>query len=257
MEFRLPGVPVFVYHGVADEPRGLTHRERKYWVSRHELASQLRAVRAGGFLSCALEEFWTCTRDTNDRRRVVVTFDDGNSSDYDVAFPLLMEHRIPAAFFLNTATIGKTGFLTWPEIAEMQRAGMSFQSHAHDHVYLSRLEPDRAKAQMARSKAILEDRLGRAVSFIAAPYGDFNRRVLGLAQDLGYRALCTGRSLPAKVSRGRIDRTVIYANMSDRRFRAFLRRSPLAYADRALRACAKQVPKRVWVHLRQQEVSIP
>jgi peptidoglycan/xylan/chitin deacetylase (PgdA/CDA1 family) len=256
MNFQLAGVPVFVYHAIAEKPpRNISYRERKYWVSREELASQLRSIRDGGHKYCSLAQFWKTREVREQQRQVVVTFDDGNASDYHVAFRALAEHHISADFFLNTAHVGRAGFLTWAEIGEMTRSGMVFHSHAHDHVYLSRLSADRAKEQMERSKKILEDRLGSAVSFIAAPYGDFNRRVLDLAEEIGYLALCTGRSLPAKRSRRVIDRTVVYGGMSASHFEACLRKSPLAYTGRLMRAGFKLVPKWVWIQFRRQEVT--
>ena len=254
---RLPGVPVFVYHGVAEHaPSGLSYRELKYWVSEADLASQLKRIRDAGYQTCSLGDLWKSSGPPNDPYSVAITFDDGNWSQYDRAYPLLAQHHIRADFFLNTANVGRSGFLGWREIGEMHRAGMSFQSHAHDHVYLSRLAPRVIKAQLVMSKSILEDHLGCAVEFIAPPYGDYDRRVLALAAESGYHAVCTGRSLPAKVGRGYIDRTVIYRHMSDRRFGALLARSLLAYGDRMMRAAVKQVPKRVWIHLRRQAPSI-
>ena len=55
------------------------------------------------------------------------TFDDGRATDYEVAFPLLLAAGVRAEFFVNTATIERAGHLTWSQIMEMHRAGMSFQ----------------------------------------------------------------------------------------------------------------------------------
>ena len=55
-----------------------------------------------------------------------------------VGDPLLVEASLGlgeaagarAEFFINTATIGQPGYLTWGQVAEMHRAGMSFQSRS-------------------------------------------------------------------------------------------------------------------------------
>lgn len=254
---RLGGVAVFVYHGIAENaPAGLSHREVKYWVTGEDLCSHLDCIGRDCYQVWSLGDLWSSGDSRDEARSVVVTFDDGLWSQYERAYPLLAQRHIRAHFFVNTAFVGRPGYLGWPEIREMHRAGMSFQSHAHDHVYLSRLTPRVARVQLETSKAILEDHLGCAVDFIAPPYGDYDRAVLSLAAESGYRAVCTGRSLPAKIARGYIDRTVVYRNMDERRFRALMQRSPLAYGDRLARAVLKQVPKRIWIHLRRQDTTV-
>jgi len=80
-------------------------------------------------------------------RSVVITFDDGYRSVYEVAFPILREHRRPATVFWTGGRAegdqsrGGSGpgtrlpsmdgrvMLTWVEIQEMHRSGMDFGAH--------------------------------------------------------------------------------------------------------------------------------
>jgi peptidoglycan/xylan/chitin deacetylase (PgdA/CDA1 family) len=55
------------------------------------------------------------------RRRVVLTFDDGYRDNFDVAFPLLRRHGLPAIFFLATGFLAAPTVPWWDEIAWMVR----------------------------------------------------------------------------------------------------------------------------------------
>src|SRR5215472_4333445 len=130
----LPGVPVFVYHGNRDMPGSTSLRERKYWISAGELREHCAFLRDMRYRAVSLTQLWSA--ESSDADSVVITFDDGVLSDYEVAFPILSEYGICGHFFVNTSSVGTKGYVTWAQLGEMQRGGMSIQSHAHDHVYL-------------------------------------------------------------------------------------------------------------------------
>jgi len=52
-------------------------------------------------------------------RRVVLTFDDGYRDNYELAFPILRKHGLPAAFFLATRHLDEPGVAWWDELAWM------------------------------------------------------------------------------------------------------------------------------------------
>ncbi len=54
-------------------------------------------------------------------RHVMITFDDGYLDNYDLAFPLLARHGLPATFFICTGLLDTRGLAWWDEIAWMVR----------------------------------------------------------------------------------------------------------------------------------------
>jgi len=236
--WRFPGVPVFVYHGLADEVEAaIPPKEKKYWVSTVRFSEHLDYISRSGYQARLLKDMVNRKYEaSNFQSPVVITFDDGRVSDYQVAFPRLVKAGIKAEFFVNTAKVGTPGFLSWQEIADMQGAGMSIQSHGHDHLDLSRLPRREMERQLKVSKQILEDRLGRSVDFLAAPYGRLNRRVQKEALRLGYRAVCSTRSLPARPGAQRLNRIVLLRDTEFREFEQLLERKLGRYLARIARA---------------------
>ena len=84
--------------------------------------------------------------------------------------------------------------LSWKEIGEMRRYGVSFGSHTISHSILTRLPLENAKYEIERSKELLEEKLREKVSFFAYPNGlknDFNGEIIQILKDSGFSAAFT------------------------------------------------------------------
>jgi len=185
-----------------------------------------------------------------------ITFDDGCSSDYEKAFPLLLEAGIRADFFLNTATIGKPGYLNWEQVREMQKSGMAFHSHGHSHVVLSTLDQMAVEGELGMSRQILEDKLGCPVDFLAAPYGLLNRRVIREAFRLGYRGVCNSRQWTARVGNRCINRVAVLRQTSPWEFHRLLRCHPLPYVIRSLRSAIFYLPRQLLLRIQPAQLGV-
>ncbi len=61
--------------------------------------------------------------------------------------------------------------MSWDEVREMLRAGISFGCHTMTHPVLSRITPDDVQREVAESKGLIEERLGVQVDDFAFPFG--------------------------------------------------------------------------------------
>jgi peptidoglycan/xylan/chitin deacetylase (PgdA/CDA1 family) len=50
------------------------------------------------------------------KRCVVITFDDGYKDNYEIAYPILLKHKLPATIFLTTRPIDSAGLLSMQKI---------------------------------------------------------------------------------------------------------------------------------------------
>jgi peptidoglycan/xylan/chitin deacetylase (PgdA/CDA1 family) len=110
--------------------------------------------------------------------------------------------------------------MTWDQLAELEDAGWEVGSHTRSHPRLSQVGDDAALAdELAGSKRVCEERLGRECEAIAYPYGDHDERVVEAAGRAGYRY---GLTLPARLHAQRDlawPRVGIYNADRGRRFR--------------------------------------
>jgi peptidoglycan/xylan/chitin deacetylase (PgdA/CDA1 family) len=253
----IAGTPVFLYHEVADErDDGFRSPEQKYSVTPRQFRDQLVEIRNGGYQVSSVRDIARLVCSVGQNSLAGITFDDGCCSDYAKAFPLLLEAGLRADFFLNTANIGKPGYLNWEQVREMCKAGMAFHSHGHSHVALSRLDPVHLERELRVSRGILEDKLGSAVDFLAAPYGLLNRRVIQEAFRLGYRGVCNSRQWTASWGNRCVNRVAILGQTSTEEFRRLLARHPLPYVLRSMRSAALYLPRQILLRIQPTQLGV-
>jgi len=138
------------------------------------------------------------------KRSVLLTFDDGYQSMRQVALPWLLRFGYPGLLFVPTDYIGKCNefdagiepqeaICDWDDLRELERHGVSVQSHGASHRRFSELASAELEEELRRSKATLEAGLGKPVEVIAYPFGDggVNQQAVQRALErTGYRAAC-------------------------------------------------------------------
>ena len=83
-------------------------------------------------------------------------------------------------------------FLDWGQVREMAACGVSIASHGCSHRIMTRLPVEDARAEMVRSKAEIERRVGRQVPHFAFPNEAASPALLTAAETAGYRSVCAG-----------------------------------------------------------------
>jgi peptidoglycan/xylan/chitin deacetylase (PgdA/CDA1 family) len=108
---------------------------------------------------------------------------------------------------LPSVAIQGQELMTWEQIREVSRCGISIGSHTHTHPVLSRLGVAEQREELRVSKEILERELGKPVRSIAYPFGGslhYGKDSMSLAMECGYEI---GFSFHGRTNRsGRIDR---------------------------------------------------
>ncbi len=131
-------------------------------------------------------------------RPTLLTFDDGNATDHSHVLPALLRRRLRAVFFITPTRIGKPGFMSWGEVRELVRAGMTVGAHGLEHSALSALaEPELAR-QLTETRRILEANLGEPTEAMSLPGGAGGRREVEAAQAAGFRIIMG--SVPRRAS---------------------------------------------------------
>lgn len=169
-------------------------------------ANQLSYLRDNDWQVIGLEDFLTSLTipESLPPRSVLLTFDDGYQSMRHVALPWLVEFGYPAVVFVPTGFIGGHNWFDidnepedimcdWEDLRELERCGVSIQSHGIWHRTFSELNLDEQREELMRSKAVLEAGLSKPVNVFAYPYGDTGADTdaqRDLLMEAGYVSAC-------------------------------------------------------------------
>ncbi len=123
----------------------------------------------------------------------IITFDDGNLSDYTLAFKELQNKELNGIFFIVPEWINKKNHLTWSNVKEMSKYGMVFGSHSLSHPKFNNLSSDQCDIELMESKSIIEDQIGVDVKNFAFPFGIYNNMSVRQAINAGYKNIFTSK----------------------------------------------------------------
>ena len=130
-----------------------------------------------------------------DQDGVALTFDDGISTVFETAMPILRDRQIPAHVFVITNWVGgdnrwpgqpsdATPFklMDWSQLEAIQSAGFRIEAHTASHPDLRELPDEAIEAEMEEADEAIERRLGRRPQYFAYPYGYHEQRVRAIAR---------------------------------------------------------------------------
>lgn len=179
--------PIICYHRII--PSG--DKASKFEMNEDKFLEQMDTLAKHGFSSFSLGGGNNAASPAS--RKVVITFDDGYSSDYHLALPILREFGFTAVFFVTAGLIGKQGYMTPEEVRELASSGASVQSHSYNHLMLAGLTREEIAYELRKSKEVLEKITGAEVGYISVPGGSVSEAVLEEASKAGYRGVYTSK----------------------------------------------------------------
>lgn len=174
-------IQVINYHEIAAAPSNL------HVLRPSEFDHQLDLIQDSGVNIVPADEL-TRRAPLRQGTAIAITFDDGAYSDLQSA-EKLARRGLSATFFISSAHIGHSGYLTASDIVSLRRMGMAIGSHAHEHVRLTTLAPHEQARQIMLSKDIIESILGEGIDRLAFPGGAYSPAIAQLSRQAGFRHL--------------------------------------------------------------------
>lgn len=183
-------IPILLYHNLAEE---YDEDQSIVTISPAEFESHILYLLEKGFTPITFEQYYDAAKNNGNlpENPIIITFDDGYTSNYTYAYPVLKKYNIPATIFIVADSVGMTPSLyehfSWEQALEMQRSGLiSIQSHTFSHVDLLGLDEYNLEREIRYSKYVIEKNLGTKCNVISFPYGFHNSEIISKIHTAGY-----------------------------------------------------------------------
>ena len=122
------------------------------------------------------------------QRKILLTIDDGFSSFYQNAWPLLKKEKIPFILFVSTREVGAFNYMTWDQIREISKEDfVEIGNHSHSHEYLVDESKDLILDDIKKSISIFKNQLGKNSDFFSYPFGEYSLEFKKLIKSLGFK----------------------------------------------------------------------
>lgn len=185
---------ILMFHGIGDIPSAIPTAERPYWISKSLFREIVDLV--------ARRQF---------KNEVVLTFDDGNSSDLFAATELV-QAGLKGHFFLLAGRLGTPDYLDRASARDIARAGMEVGLHGHSHVDWRINHSSDWKREVVEARTRVEEAIDAAISSVAIPFGYYDRNVLKHLKDSGFDRIYTSDPGPTPPRARIIRRTPVMGN---------------------------------------------
>jgi len=189
-------VPILCYHRFGNSC------ESPLCVPEDVFERQMRYLKDHGYRTISPEQLLAFLeyRTPLPLKSVMITVDDGYSSFYTVAYPILKKYGFTASLFIYTNFVGVSSkALSWDQLRELRDQGFSIGSHTIAHSDLSKKNENeseeaymqRLKRETEGSKKILDAELKQDTFFFAYPFGRLNNTAMLVTNQAGYKLAVT------------------------------------------------------------------
>lgn len=189
-------IPILLYHDIESKSfpnEKLNIATRDTVVSLSDFQEQMEYLSRNGYKTLTLAQLFHLYENKKyiDDKSIVLTFDDGHYSNYNLALPVLRQYDFTAVFFIIADRIDTEYHLSGSQIKEMLEQGMEIGSHGLSHQYLPLLDDISIAKELHESKTILEKLTKQNIDFFCFPGGHYDQSSLKLLKTAGYKGCCS------------------------------------------------------------------
>lgn len=206
-------LPIVMYHHITEKP----NRKGAYVLMKDELKNDLDYIKKCGYTCVTVKDLVEfCSGEiTLPEKIIMITFDDGFDSVYDLAWPLLKERNMKAVVAAvgsitqtyddNQDTNVNYAYMTWERLREIDESEeFEVQNHSYDMHSLNKrkgLSKMKGESDEQYERALvydlkkmqneLKEKSGIDALACVYPYGAYSKNTLAIVKNLGFKCTLT------------------------------------------------------------------
>jgi peptidoglycan/xylan/chitin deacetylase (PgdA/CDA1 family) len=195
-------VPILMYHVINPPPAGAPFPG--LYVPAAEFAQQMQSLKSAGWHAVTMDQLqanWTRGAPLGPGKPIVITFDNGYTSQYTNALPVL--RRLGWVGVENIQLLGlppSQGGLTDEQVHGLISAGWELDTQGMTHADLIREDSAGLQYQITHARQLLRSRFGATVNWFCYPSGHYDSTVIDAVRAAGFVGSTT--VVPGWASRG-------------------------------------------------------
>ncbi len=185
-----------MYHKISDIPE----EQNEFTITSQEFEEDIRYLVSQGFLFKTASELTKVNNKPGSGKFAAITFDDGYSSDYTHALPILEKYNIKATFFVVGALIDTKNYMTSDQLRNLSRSPLveignhTYNVHAcapYEVESVYRNYPLEVIADFDKNADLIKRITGKEPISVSYPYGVYTDSVDAIFSKRGYSRFCS------------------------------------------------------------------
>jgi peptidoglycan/xylan/chitin deacetylase (PgdA/CDA1 family) len=177
-----------MYHVINPPPAGAPFPG--LYVPASEFAAQMGALKSAGWHAVTMDQLranWTRGVPLGPGKPIVITFDNGYTSQYTNALPVLKQLGWTGVENMQLLGLPPTqGGLTDAQVRGLVAAGWELDTQGMSHADLIKLDAAGLQYQITHARQLLRSRYGVAVNWFCYPSGHYDSTVIAAVRGAGF-----------------------------------------------------------------------
>lgn len=184
------GIPVLEYHNIVRPSDNVPASDMAVYVDTFN--AQMKWLHDNNYTTITSAELVQYMNGkfkiSNPNKTVVISFDDGYANQLN-AVPALDQYGFRGTFSIIASYPGSPDYMNWNQIRTLVKTGHDIESHSMTHP--ENIQVAYYYTEIAMSKAIIEQQIGKPVTVMTWPNGKFNAEMITVARDANYLGALT------------------------------------------------------------------
>ncbi len=185
-------IVILGYHQIRNINDNDTYTEKLFITSPETFEKEMKYLKDNNYTSISITQYINSLKDNIKykipKKSIIITFDDGYSSQYYEAYKILKKYNFIATFFIYSDCIDKYPIcMKSSELKEMSDNGMLLANHTAHHAFLTDYKDKTIKKEIKEGEEYLKKI--NSIKFekvLAYPYGITDNRVIEILKELNY-----------------------------------------------------------------------
>jgi peptidoglycan/xylan/chitin deacetylase (PgdA/CDA1 family) len=232
-------VPILCYHQIRDWTAKDSKTAKVYIVPVASFKAQIKMLHDSGYHAILPDQLMAYLDHGTPlpSKPIMLTFDDGDESQYTVALPELDKAGYKAVFFVMTVSLNRPNYFAKDQVKELAAKGHVIGCHTWDHHMTTKYTPEDWVKQVEKPRALLAQLSGSPVKYFAYPFGLWNEPAVSHLKNYGFTAAF---SLSGKTDHEdpsfTLNRQIVDGSWSTKRLHKTITRKPAAGTKKGVMA---------------------